>query len=167
MKGIYNFHIIRRHYKSTKWCRAKPYQFAIFGYYSTPDSLKLIELRVNKSNIGNISFNKTVLCLLLSKRKKGRHIIVAELSPSPNPPSVPVALCQVFECVLNASLEESIVNIHHISSMFIILLHYIKHSSSTPNMLPSLLLTSIIFCTTSTTFPHNTRPFFPMWRFTG
>ena len=81
MKGIYHFHELkitlggRRCCKRTKWGLGQSNSsFALFVHYSTPDGLKLIKLPAEKSDIGNISSNKT--SSTTTKKKKSTLILL-------------------------------------------------------------------------------------------
>ena len=78
IKGIYNFHEVKialGRKGPGRWthqggARANPWSFTIFGHYSTPYDLKLIELPVKKkSNIGNFFQQNRSPSTFIKKKK--------------------------------------------------------------------------------------------------
>ena len=107
-------HKVRGCCKPAKWALGQSHRnLAISSQCKSSDGLTLIELPVEKSNIGKISYKKTVYYLPLSKIKKG-HINVVEnhwgstcsLSRNIPPPSPPL-----FTFLIIDSIEKKMIMI--------------------------------------------------------
>ena len=74
--------------KPAKWALGQSHRnLAISSQYKSSDGLTLIELPVEKSNTGKISYKKTVYYLPLSKIKKGilTWLKIIEVAHAPSP----------------------------------------------------------------------------------